>query len=246
MMNKSHATQGVCAVAIGGALLYASRFDVTGQIGVLGLSAAILVAGSTYPDIDSEGSHPTKSFGWLSHLLHSLTHILTQAVHRSTLGDRDREKKGSHRLLTHTALGNLLAGAVLVGICYAHPIAAAVAVGFLIGMAVAVWRKRWKWQAWLFGGLMAYGAYDPRWLWIWGVAFAIGNAVHCFGDSCTKSGTPWFWPMEKDGKRWGASHALPEWARIKTNTRNERVLLVGTWVLTLGVVGGIVFIGSIF
>jgi hypothetical protein len=245
MMNRSHATQGVCGVAIAGAALAASSFDLTGQIAVLGLAGVIMVSGSTYPDIDSEGSHPTKSFGKLSHLLHSVTHLLTQAVYHATLGNRDRAKKGSHRLLTHTALGNILAGLVLVGICYIDRIAAAIAVGFLFGMAVAVWRKKFKWHAVALGGLMAYGTYDPSMLWIWGVAFTLGNAIHCFGDSCTKSGTPWFWPMERDGKRWGNSHALPEWLRIKTGTRNEKVVLALSYVLTLGLVGGIVFISSL-
>lgn len=244
MMNKSHATQGVCGLGIAGTALVAFNVPITPLIGILGVSALIWVSGSTYPDIDSEGSHPTKSFGWISHLLHSITHLLTQAIYHSTLGSRDRAKKGSHRLLTHTAIGNVLAGIVLTAICYIHPVAAAIAVGFLIGMAVAVWRKRWKWQAWVIGGLVAYGAYDPRWLWIWGIAFAIGNAIHCFGDSCTMSGTPWFWPMERKGKRWGASHALPEYLRIKTGTHNEKILLGVTWIATLVVGSVILYLGS--
>jgi len=244
-MGKSHAEQALCVAVTAGAALVAFQVPLAGQIGVIGLAGVLMVSGGTYPDIDAEGSHATKSFGWLSHLLHSITHLITQALYSASLGRRDRPKKGSHRLLTHTALGNLLAGAVLTGICYAHPIAAAVAVGFLIAMAVAVWRKRWKWQAWIGGALMAYAAYDPRWIWIWGVAFAIGNAVHCFGDSCTKSGTPWFWPILRDGKRWGASHALPDWALIKTGTANEQILRWLTYLLTLGAIAGIVFISSI-
>lgn len=204
-----------------------------------------MVAGSTYPDIDSEGSHPTKAYGPVSHLLHSITHLITQAIYHATLGQRDRAKKGSHRLLTHTALGNILAGIVLALICWIHPYAAAVAVGYLIGMAVAVWRKRLKYHGLIGGALIAFATYDPSMLWVWGVAFAIGNMIHCFGDSCTKSGTPWFWPMLRNGKRWGASHALPEWARIKTGTANETVLRWLTYGLTLGALGAIVFISSI-
>lgn len=245
MMGKNHAKQGICGVALLGGLLSVVSFPVAQNLGLMAVSGVLLVSGSTYPDIDAEGSHATKSYGWLSHLLHSLTHLLTQSLYSSTRGERDRGKKGSHRLLTHTALGNLLAGAVLVVLCYIHVWVAAIAVGFLIGMAVAVWKKRWRWQALVGGVLVAYGTYDPRMVWIWGVAFALGNMIHCFGDSCTLSGTPWFWPMERDGKRWGASHALPEWARIRTGTANERVILGLTYFLTLGLLGGILFLKSI-
>ena len=249
MMGKSHAKQGVCGVLIIGALLFVlSRLvglQLAGYLGILAVSAILVVSGSTYADIDAEGSHATKSYGWLSHLLHSATHILTQQLYHATLGPRDRAKKGSHRLLTHTALGNILAGVVLTGLCYIDRWVAAVSVGMLIGMAVTVWRKRWRWPALLGGILVAYGTYDVSMLWIWGLAFTLGNMIHCFGDSCTLSGTPWFWPMERDGKRWGASHAVPKFLRIRTGTANERVVMVLTYLLTAFFIGGIVFISSL-
>lgn len=244
MMGKSHAEQAICGAAVIGSALVAANAPLAGQIGVLAVAGLLMVSGGTFPDIDAEGSHATKSFGHISHMLHSLTHLLTQALYNATLGHRDRRKKGSHRLLTHTALGNVFAGLALIALCYAHPVVAAIAVGFLIGMTVAVWRKRWKWIGWLGGAALAYGTYDPRWLWVWGLAFTLGNMIHCFGDSCTKSGTPWFWPMMRDGKRWGASHALPEWALIKTGTANERILRWLTYGLTLAAIGAIFFVGS--
>lgn len=109
MMGKSHAKQGVCAIVLLAALLIALNIPLGGQTAILGLSALLLVGGSTYPDIDAEGSHATKSYGWLSHLVHSITHLLTQAIYHASLGHLDRKKKGSHRLLTHTAIGNVLA-----------------------------------------------------------------------------------------------------------------------------------------
>lgn len=249
MMGKNHAKQGVCGVLIIGAAasvaLRAFDISVAGYAGVLAVSAILVVSGATYADIDAEGSHATVSYGWISHLLHSITHLITQSLYHSTLGTRDRPKKGSHRLLTHTALGNIGAGLVLTGICYANVYAASIAVGFLIGMAVTVWRKRWKWIAWFLGTLVAFGTYDPRMLWIWGVAFTLGNMIHCFGDSCTKSGTPWFWPMERNGQRWGARHAVPENLRIKTGTANERILLWLTYACTLAIVVALGYIGSL-
>ena len=245
MMGKSHAQQGLCGAVVLGSALVAVISPPTGLIGILAVSGVLMVSGATYPDIDAEGSHATKSYGWISHLIHSVTHILTQSLYHATLGPRDRPKKGSHRLLTHTALGNILAGAVLTGLCYIDRFVAAVAIGFLIGMAITVWRKRWRWPALIGGILVAYGTYDPRWLWVWGIAFTLGNMIHCFGDSCTKSGTPWFWPADRNGSRWAASHAVPEGLRIKTGTRNEKVILVLTYLLTLTAIGGIVFVSSL-
>ncbi len=242
MMNKSHATQALCGVVVAGTFISAINFPVAANIGVFAVSAALMVSGGGYPDIDSEGSHPTRSYGWLSHLLHSFTHLLTQAFYNATLGAKDRKKKGSHRLLTHTAIGNVLAGLTLIGLGYIHQWVAAISVGFLIGMAITMWKRKYRWVALAGGIAIAYATYDPNWLWLWGLAFALGNMIHCFGDSCTLSGTPWFWPMERNGKRWGASHALPEHLRIRTGTAHERVLMLITFLLTGLLVGAILLI----
>jgi membrane-bound metal-dependent hydrolase YbcI (DUF457 family) len=245
MMGKSHAKQGVCAAAVLGAGLSALNFDTIGQAGVMALSAALLVSGATYPDIDAEGSHATKSFGRLSHLLHSVTHIVTQFLYNATRDKRDRPQKGSHRLFTHTLLGNLFAGVVLWLLTLLGPIVSGVVVGFLLAMMVAVWRKRWKWMAWAVAAVLVFVTYDPTMTWVWGVAFGIGNMVHCFGDSCTKSGTPWLWPMSVKGKRWHNRHALPEWARIKTGTAQERNLMGLTYILALVFIGIILYARNI-
>jgi membrane-bound metal-dependent hydrolase YbcI (DUF457 family) len=68
--------------------------------------------------------------------------------------------------------------------------------------------------------------------WWVGGAVAVGCWAHCLGDSMTRSGCPWLWPVKIRGRRWygiGTPRAL----RFHTGKRGETVV---TWALLAPVV----------
>lgn len=100
--------------------------------------------------------------------------------------------------------------------------------------------RLWRWflrldQAWIT--LMTLAAVASWWAvsalpagqtaWWVGGAVAAGCWAHCLGDSMTRSGCPWLWPIKIRGKRWygiGTPRAL----RFHTGKRGETVV---TWAL---------------
>lgn len=241
MMGRSHSKQGVCVAIALGALATVVKFLPTDRPADIALTALVLISGSTFPDIDASGSNATKSFGLITKALHKIIAAITQVVYKLTRGPGDPVLKGSHRLLTHTLIGNLGAGAALTGLCSLGQIPAAIAMGLLVGMATAVFWRQAKWLVAFAAGLSVYLLPAPE-PWLWGVAFAIGNMVHCFGDSCTVSGTPWFWPIGKGKKRWHNFHVLPESMRFTTGKEQEQIALYTTYIATAAsiVIGGVI------
>jgi len=47
------------------------------------------------------------------------------------------------------------------------------------------------------------------------LGLTMGCLAHLCGDSCTNSGVPWFWPLVRDGKRWG-HYGIPKALRFET------------------------------
>lgn len=274
MMGRNHIKQGACAALIAGVgtvSLGVWRFDpvdadagrfaslpdpMPALLGLVFLAAVPVIAvelvlgGSVAPDVDSKGSTATRVYGPLSWLVSLVVRAVTRAVYTLTRGRRDTKKDGAHRLLTHTAIGNALSGLALAGVCSIDtgygPLPAAIALGGVGGLGAYALKKRWRWQVALVTGVVAYHlpGVNSTWLWLWGVAFALGCAVHCFGDSCTLSGTPWFWPIGRKGKRWNAGHVLPRGLRVRTGKTGESVAMFFTFALTAGACVALVFLGS--
>jgi hypothetical protein len=75
----------------------------------------------------------------------------------------------------------------------------------------------------LRGGLDGIGS------WI-GVAVALGMFVHCLGDSLTRSGCPWLWPLPIRGETWYEIR-LPKLLRFRTNGPVENLLIAPALVV---------------
>lgn len=105
--------------------------------------------------------------------------------------------------------------------------------------------RLWRWflrrdQAWIM--LMLLAAVVSAWAvvalpegqtaWWVGGAVAVGCWAHCLGDSLTRSGCPWLWPLKIRRRRWygiGTPRAL----RFHTGKRGEAAV---TWLLLTPVV----------
>jgi membrane-bound metal-dependent hydrolase YbcI (DUF457 family) len=111
----------------------------------------------------------------------------------------------------------------------------------------------WRWflrydQAWLAMALLSaaaswatVGALPPGQAADWvGGSVAMGCWAHCLGDSLTKSGCPWLWPIKIKGQRWypiGSPKRLRfktgrgEDGKVSTETKVTRIVLIPATVL---------------
>lgn len=100
--------------------------------------------------------------------------------------------------------------------------------------------RAWRWflrhdQAWIM--LMILAALASVWAaatlpagataWWVGGAVAVGCWAHCLGDSMTRSGCSWLYPIKIRGRRW-YSIGTPRALRFHTGKRGEAAV---TWVL---------------
>jgi hypothetical protein len=194
-----HGVAGGCVLAgalpvpawahdVAGALVPAWALGVVGLVFTLAAWLAIIVVvvvGALAPDIDSPRAMITRSLGPLGTLGHRVAIDVGRAIFRATQTERDVDDwNDGHRLITHTALGAVTAGAVVA------------AVGLVVGTPVAVAASA------LPTGLGHAGAALAGTWWVWGLAFGWGCLVHILGDTCTVQGTPIAWPLNIHGKRW--------------------------------------------
>jgi len=161
------------------------------------------------PDLDHPSSTATRRFSAASWLASHAIRPLSALVYDLTKGRRDTGR-GTHRGLTHTAVGAVLLGLainvasarwgtpVLVGtlfVCLALAIKGldAVVPGppslvIAAGLTFAV-------EQYLPGGT----AGTAGWL---GTAVALGMTVHSVGDAVTESGAPLLWPLRIRQRSW--------------------------------------------
>jgi membrane-bound metal-dependent hydrolase YbcI (DUF457 family) len=259
MMGRSHVKQGACAITLSATVLTATgllpvqTWETYPNIAIV--AVGLILGGAAAPDLDANGSSASRSFGPMTRLLSLLTRVATRGMYWATRGRRDKPGAGSHRLLTHTALGNLMGGGILAAVCSIvtpyGPIPAAIALGMYAGIGAFTIKNnrrlygiRYKWWAALIVGAVAYrtDGVDSKWLLVWAGALAFGCAVHCFGDSCTQHGTPYWWPLQQNGKRWGTHHVLPANMRIRTGSLQEPVIMFFCYLLTVGTCGLIIYL----
>lgn len=240
MMGKNHAKHGIMACAIVGASGVVSFMTATLLVppAIFVVAAELIIAGSVSPDIDGP-SNATNSFGLITKTLSKIVRLISKGVYALTRGSRDAKGKGAHRYLTHTAIGNVTAGLILMAVCSINtqhgPLPAAVALGMLAGIGTYALKKRWKWQVTLATAVVVYvtPGVTNTWLWIWGLAFALGCAVHCIGDGCTETGIPYWWhPFRRSSRRWDRAHVLPERLRFTTGEFGENITLFFSFVFT--------------
>lgn len=240
MMGKSHAKQGICAVGVAACASGLIEYAPLKEPLIVVILAALLVSGTQTPDMDSKGANATKAYGPITGLVSWVIRGISRTVYAATRTSKSPKKKGSHRALTHTLVGNILAGGLVATVASFGPIPAAVIIGGLAGIgAYALFRKYYL----LIGAVVGFATYslpgvDFEYLWLWALAFTIGNAVHCFGDSCTLSGIPYFWPLTG----WKDKHFLPEQMRVTTGKAGEKVLMFFTYLLTGLTMAGLVWL----
>lgn len=245
MMGRNHARLGalllVLLVALLAAISSGTGLVTVGipwwlvPVPVLAVAALQYNGGTVAPDIDGP-SIATASFWPLTKLISLLVRGASKTVYVATRGPRDLKGRGTHRYLTHTAIGNVLSGLLLAGACSIDtgygPVPGAIALGVVAGMGAMALKRSWKWPVALATALTGYAVLHAAgpgvgyWPWLWGLAFTFGCAVHCIGDGCTETGVPYWWhPFKRDAKRWTRDHVLPERLRFTTGKVGESLVI---------------------
>ncbi|WP_371401555.1 metal-dependent hydrolase [Kribbella sp. NBC_00662] len=245
MMGRSHALSGWCA-----GLAVAPLVGLTSVAEVVPFAAA--TAGyALLPDLDHPGASASRLLGPVTRLVSGAVRAFSGVLYNLTKGPRDEDSTGKHRHATHT-----LAAAILLGFLAANLgdrgkwAVLAVAVTGLVLAADAL--GDWIILAVLAtAGWSVVGTADPLTplpgtaaadavqaglsqigSWI-GVAVALGMFVHCLGDSLTRSGCPWLWPLPIRGETWYELR-LPRPFRFSTDSWVER-LVIAPLLLIAGV-----------
>lgn len=235
MMARSHAASGWCAGLLVAPLLGA------GSPAQSLLVAATVAGWSLAPDLDHPGAMATRWGGWVTGWLSRGLRALSAFAFEATRTPRDRDSEGTHRHLSHTLLFAAMVGtAAGVGTAVSPWWGVLVPVG--VGTLLAG-RSLGRWVlvagtvpvAW---GLLAGGdTLSPVRGWI-GVAVFLGCVVHILGDSATRAGVPFLWPIPIRGQRWYRIGTPRGW-RFKTDSVLETRWMFGGFA----VVGVLLFPG---
>ena len=208
MMGRSHALSGWCVGLAAAPLL-----------GLDAVTTAVPFAAATagyalLPDLDHPGARASRLLGPLTKLLSRGVRSASAALYRATKGPRDEACTGRHRHASHTLVAALLlSGLAAAGGDAGGPWAV---VGIIVfGLMLAVDAL----ENWLLAILLAAGLVWASTLardnitdavaaelssvggWI-GIAVGLGMFVHCLGDSVTRAGCPWLWPIRIAGETW--------------------------------------------
>ncbi|WP_427894409.1 metal-dependent hydrolase [Kribbella sp. GL6] len=249
MMGRSHALSGWCA-----GLAVAPLVGLTTVAEVVPFAAA--TAGyALLPDLDHPGASASRLLGPVTRLVSGAVRAFSGVLYKLTKGPRDEEGTGKHRHATHTLVAAVLLGFLaatlgdrgkwaVLAVAVTGLVLAADALGDWIVVAVlaaAGWSVVGAGPAdAVQAGLTQIGG------WI-GAAVAVGMFVHCLGDSLTRSGCPWLWPLPIRGETWYELR-LPKPFRFSTGHWFEHAVIVP--VLTIGGVlllpGGIQVVQRLF
>ncbi|WP_350276951.1 metal-dependent hydrolase [Kribbella sp. HUAS MG21] len=237
MMGRSHALSGWCA-----GLAVAPLVGLTSVAEVVPFAAA--TAGyALVPDLDHPGASASRLLGPLTRLVSGVVRALSGLLYNLTKGPRDEDSTGKHRHATHTLVAAVLLGMLaaslgdrgkwaVLAVAVTGLVLAADVLGDWIILAVlgaAGWSVLGTTQPLtalpgtaaadaLQAGLTQIGG------WI-GAAVAVGMFVHCLGDSLTRSGCPWLWPLPFRGETWYELR-LPKPLRFSTGHWFERLVIV--------------------
>jgi membrane-bound metal-dependent hydrolase YbcI (DUF457 family) len=255
MMGRSHALSGWCA-----GLAVAPLIGLTSVAEVIPFAAA--TAGyALVPDLDHPGASASRLLGPVTELISGAVRTFSGILYHLTKGPRDEDSTGKHRHATHT-----LAAAILLGVLAAGlggrgkwAVLAVAVTGLLLAadvlgdwiIVVALGASVWSVAGTALPGTTAADALQAGLSqiggWI-GVAVGLGMFVHCLGDSLTRSGCPWLWPLPIRGETWFELR-LPRLLRFTTNGLVERaliapVLLVAGVLLLPGAIPALVHVFS--
>lgn len=268
MMNGSHAATG----ALFGALTSSAIAGATGA--GLGPAAttvgALLGAGAALlPDLDADGASAYRSGGPVTWAVGESFQALARLAYRKTRLTHDPSGDGEHRGLVHTPIFAAVLGLLVgLGAMLSDWVTAVVMVLVIAPGIGALSRSGPKWVRKRFGthrdvpALFAAVAVTALlWMvgsinqlgWYAGAVITVGMIVHSAGDSATRSGIPWLWPLlracekceTKDqreqcpGSRWRRSHVLPERLRWRVGSPIGKTVERGIEVVCLIGVGAL-------
>ncbi|WP_433871386.1 metal-dependent hydrolase [Saccharopolyspora sp. CA-218241] len=253
-----------CTGAVAGALSSSAIGAATGaELGAAGTAVgALLGAGAALlPDLDADGATAYRSGGPLTAFVGEAFQRLARTAYGATRLPHDPAGDGEHRGLVHTpvfavGLGLLVgSGALLTPWVTTLVLVLVLAPGIsALSRSGPRWvRRRLKTHrdagamltaVLITAALFVSGAMDELG-WYAGASVAIGMIVHSIGDSATRSGIPWSWPLRRRcpkcrpsaqcrGSRWRRSHVLPESLRWRVGSRSgkriERIIEVACLV----------------
>lgn len=249
MLAVSHATSGA-ALGLAVAGFAPQVAAVTPSPGSVLTFAAVCAGAALLPDLDHPSSVATRRFSVFSWLACRVIRPLSAVVYDLTRGRRDTGK-GTHRGLTHTAVGALLLGlaVTLASAAWGTPVllatlfvCLALAVKGLDALVpgppslVVAALLTFGVQEWVPGGVGG----TAGWL---GTAVTLGMLVHAVGDAVTDAGVPLLWPVPVRGRTWYPVGS-PRAVRFRAGGAVESwlvapALTVGTLVLAVLVVPGV-------
>jgi membrane-bound metal-dependent hydrolase YbcI (DUF457 family) len=258
MMGPAHSLSGA-AIWLGGTATYSYITQTPIDPVVLVMGTAVLAGAALGPDLDSYTSTVTRSFGIFGRILYYLTNGLSLVVHAATRTHKDQPVENGHRTLMHTLVAAIGVGLLTLALTslpgtvtifdkeYAtgQLFALGIMAFFLhLGMA-GLLSKQIKKAKKSFGPYLLMlvsltltvitafflPTYDTGYQWL---AFVVGGgwAVHIAGDSITKMGTPFLWPIKLRGKRW-YDIALPGPLRITAGGAFEMKILTPVFLLVI-------------
>lgn len=208
VMGRSHALSGWCA-----------GLAVAPLLGLDLITTAIPFAAATagyamLPDLDHPHARASRLLGPVTTLLSRGLRSFSAGLYRITKGPRDEKCTGRHRHATHTLVAALvLSGLASTGGDSGGPWAVVAIIALGLMLAVDALGDRLLLVLCAAGGLWAFTVYRQGLSeavaaeitrvggWI-GIAVGLGMFVHCLGDSVTRSGCPWLWPIRIAGETW--------------------------------------------
>ncbi|WP_205325357.1 metal-dependent hydrolase [Glycomyces sp. YM15] len=257
-MGPTHAMSGA-ALWLAGSAVAATAFGIDQTAAELAVGTVACAGAALYPDIDCAGkvtenkggSTVARSFGVASLMVAEVVERLCYWFYLITKSKKDKKRKNGHRTFTHTALhaGIVGVGAGLLG-AYVGKYAVIAILFILTGLAVRGLMgetvRKYGWVVTTGASIaLAYGMFhlldERRSYWIIGLAMGIGCFIHVLGDIITKMGSPLFFPLPIQKKRWfdvGGGHGIKAGGPEET-----RVLLPALTVLT--VLGMIYFLPEV-
>jgi membrane-bound metal-dependent hydrolase YbcI (DUF457 family) len=243
-MGRSHALSGWCA-----GLAVAPLVGLTSVAEVLPFAAA--TAGyALLPDLDHPGASASRLLGPITGIVSGAVRVFSEVLYSITKGPRDEDSTGRHRHASHTLAAAVALGFVMSSVGAAggwRTVLAVALFGLILAadvlgdwvLAVVVGAGAWSIAGTWLPGTSAVealrGGLDEIGSWI-GVAVAVGMFVHCLGDSLTRSGCPWLWPLPIRGETWYEIR-LPRRLRFRTGGWVENALIAPALI-----VGGVVLL----
>lgn len=270
MMGRGHSLSGA-AVWLGGTAAYTLVTGNPVDPAILIMGTTVFPGASLGPDLDSYTATVTKSFGIFGRIMYYMANAISILMYNLTKTRKDSDITNGHRTFMHTTVASILVGALTWFVTSlpgkvaffgdrinVSELAALIIMAFFLHLAVAGLfapqlkkaKKTYGPYLLMAGSLVAtfilaklvvipFPIHNYHWL-----AFVVagGWACHIAGDTVTKMGTPFMWPLKIRGKRW-YDVALPSGLRFTAGGDFEVKILypLFTLIIAAGLGGNIWF-----